>query len=243
MSGFALIGIYLRKGVLKVKRGLKYIFKSWRRFGSGWFAVFCLALAAVMGALPFIMHEPMGDEDYMFPKAFLFFAGLFVTCMGVVCGCRDLALNKLTRSTPIAKELYTRSAPMFVLICDVGVSLVMMCAYFIFLTIIGAEAAQFSDTLMSGAIICLPQLIFMPLCMSKPAGGLWAMYPSILPFIAVMLIGGNKFKLNGFGVPLPIAAAVFAGAVILGAVLVFWISAVSYKKSEVKVYSTEIVTR
>lgn len=226
-----------------MKRGLKYVFKSWRRLGSGWFAALCAVFAAVMGVLPFIMHEPMGDEDYMFPKAFLFFSGLFVTCMGVICGCRDLALNKLTRSMPIAKELYTRSAPLFVLICDVGVSAVLMCAYFIFLTMIGAETAQFSDTLMSGAIICLPQLIFMPLCMNKPAGGLLAMYPSVIPYIVISLIGGKRLGHEGFGMPLPIAAAVFAGAVLLGTVCAFWISAVSYKRSEVKVYNTEIVTR
>lgn len=215
-------------------RGLKYIFKSWWRFGSGGLTIGSVTIAAVMGVLPFIMHKPIGDEEYMFPNIFLFFAGVFVTCTGVIGGCRDLAFNKLARLFPIARELYTRSAPVFILICGVGVPAALMCAYFIFLTIIGAEAAQFSDTLIVGAIMCGALLIFMPLCVNKPAGGLLGMYPSVLPITAVMLLSGKETKMNGFGVPLPISAAVFAGAVMIGAIFAFWISAVNFGKSEVK---------
>lgn len=222
-----------------MKRGLTYIFKSWLRFPKGLIAGTAVIAAAFM-VLPFVMHEPLGEDDYMFPKIFLFMSGIFMTNMGILCGCRDLGANKLTPSMPIAKSMYTRSAPMFIVILGVGTPLVLLCAYFIFLGIIGAETVQFSDTLLMGAVVCGPLLIFMPLLARVPGGGLFGMYPSVLPVVLLMLFCGNEKKINGFGVPLPISAGIFAAVLVLGTVWAFWISAVKYKKSDVKVYAAMV---
>lgn len=203
--------------------------------------VVTVVIAVVIAVLPFVMHEPLGEDDYMFPKIFISVDGVFVTSMGILCGCRDFGANKLAPSMPIAKAMYTRSAPMFIVILGAGTSLVLLCAYFIFLGVIGAETVQFSDTLLMGAAVCGPLLIFMPLLARVPGGGLIGMYPSVLFVIVLMFVCGKEKKLYGFDVPLPISAGIFAAVLILGTVWAFWISAVNYRKCDAKVYNTEIV--
>lgn len=217
-----------------MKRGLTYIFKSWGRF-SAWALVLTVVIAAAFAVLPFVMHVPILDSEYLFPKIFLFFGSVFVTSLGVICGCRDLAGNKLLPSMPIAKALYTRAAPMFVVILSAGTSLVLLCAYFIFLGVKCAGIEQYSDTLLMGALVCGPLLFLMPLWVRVPAGGLLGMYPSVLPVVVLMLVCGSEKRRCGFDVPLPISAGIFAAVLVLGTVWAFWISAVKYKKDDVKV--------
>lgn len=221
-------------------RGLKYIFNSWKRM-SVFLTVFTAVLGAAFAVLPFVMHQPPGDEDYIFPKTFMFFASVFMTTMGMICGCRDLAMNKLVRSLPIAKELYTRAVPTFIVILSAGLTVVLTGAYFVFLSIIGAEAGQFSDTLIIGAVLCGSVLIFMPLFVHFAGGGLLGIYPPIMAVTGVMLFCGKEVQQNGFGIPLPVSAAVFAAVMILGSEWAFWISAVKFRRTDVKINNVNIM--
>lgn len=219
-------------------RGLKLLFKSWYKMPVFFWAV--VVFSAAGGTLPFFAHEVLGNEEYLFPKMFLFFPMILLTEIGLICGCRDIGGNRLMRSVPIAKELYTKAVPTFITTLIVGISAVMLTAYFIFLGIIGAEQGQFSDTLICGTIFCLPTLIISPLVVRIPGGGVLAVYAVFLPAIIVVLIGGDKVQASGFGIPLWAAAAIFAAAVIVGVGFAFWISAVRFKKSNVKIVQQQM---
>lgn len=214
-------------------KGLKFIFDSWKKMPFFfWFGiVFSLAFAV----LPFVFHNDTSAEEYMFPKMFIFFPAFFMTEMGLICGCRDIAANKLVRSFPIAKELYTKSVPALVLILTFGVSAVTVTAYFIFLGIIGADASQFADTLIIGAFIIAPELITSVLFSHIPGGGLFCVYAAAVPIVLIATIGGDTIMRKGFGVPVLSAAVIFAAVVAVSAVLMFVIAKWRYQKSNVKI--------
>lgn len=214
-------------------RGLKLLFNSWYKMKFLFWAM--LVLAVLIGIMPFFEHEALGSDDYLFPKMFLFFPIILLAEVGLICGCRDICANRLMRSVPIAKELYTRSVPVFITVMVVGSSAVMMTAYFIFLGVIGAEISQFSDTLICGALFCLPILILSPFAARVTAGGVIIVYALFLPAVAVVIIGGDKVQSSGFGLPLWAAAAIFAASLAVGTWFAFWISAVRYKKSNIKI--------
>lgn len=214
-------------------KGLKFLFDSWKKMPlCFWFGI---ALSLVMAALPFILHDETSAEEYMFPKMFIFFPAFFMTEMGLICGCRDIAANKLVRSFPIAKELYTKSVPTFIMILTIGVSAVTVTAYFIFLGIIGADASQFADTLLIGTFIIAPELIVSILFSNIPAGGVACVYVAAPPVVLISTIGGDTVMRTGFGVPLPAAVLISAAAVAASAVLMFIIARRRYLKSNVKI--------
>lgn len=219
-------------------RGLKLLFKSWYNLKAFFWIAIVLSLAG--GSLPFFMHEAFGTEDYIMPKMFIYFPMIMFTELGLICGCQSICANRLMRSVPIAKELYTRAVPTFIVILTVGVSAVFLIAYFIFLGAIGAEEQHFSDTLVCGVIFFLPMLIISPLAAKVPGGGLMSVYVMVLPAIIVILIGGDKVKETGFGLPLWASAAMFAGTLAVGIAAAYWISAVRYKKSNVKIVQQQM---
>lgn len=214
-------------------RGFMLLFNNWYR--SRLFFWGMTAVTVVVGLFPFFFHEALGSKEYLFPKMYLSFPMMLYAEVGLTYGCRDIGSNRLMRSLPIAKELYTRSLPMFITAMVVGVSAVMLTAYFIFLGAIGAEPAQFSDTLVCCAIFCLPVLILAPLGARVPAGGVIIVFFLYVPAIIVLLVGGDKVKSGGFGLPLRAAIAIFAAALAVGIWFAFWISAARYKKSNVKI--------
>lgn len=214
-------------------KGLKFLFDSWRKMP--FFFWFGIVFSIAFAVMPFIFHNDTAAEEYMFPKMFIFLPAFFMTEMGLICGCRDIAANKLVRSFPIAKELYTKSVPAFVMLLTLGVSAVTVTAYFIFLGIIGADAAQFADTLLIGAMIIAPELIVSVLFSHIPGGGLFCVYVAALPIVLVSTIGGDTVMRTGFGVSLPAAALIFAAAVIVSAVLMFVIAKWRYMTSTVKI--------
>lgn len=211
-------------------RGLKYIFK--RLIGFPMPVLILEAVAAVWVAiLPFAMHVEFGHEEYMMPKLFLFICCSFITSLGVTCGCRDLVMNKLVRSMPIAKELYTRSVPAFILILSIGSAAVLMSVYFLFLEFKGARQAEFSDTLIAGATVFFPMLLFTPLGVRVAGGGLIGLFSCFAPIITVMILCGRETRMYGFDLPIRIAAWIFGGVIVVGAVWVFTVSEIIYRES------------
>ncbi|MDE7362119.1 MAG: hypothetical protein K2N38_09325 [Oscillospiraceae bacterium] len=214
-------------------KGLKLLFDSWKKMS--FFFWFGIAFSLVLAVLPFFFNEEVTAEDYMFPKMFIFFPSFFMTEIGLICGCRDIAGNKLVRSFPIAKELYTKSVPMYITILTLGISAVSVIAYFIFLGIIGADAAQFADTLIIGAIVIAPELIVSGFFASIPGGGLFGVYVVALPIVLISTIGGNTVMRKGFGASVSTAAVIFAAAVTVSIVLMFIIARWRYKTSNIKI--------
>ena len=197
-----------------------------------WFGI---VISLAFAVLPFVFHEETSAEDYLFPKIFIFMPALFMVEMGLICGCRDIAANKLVRSFPIAKELYTKSVPVFVMILTLGVSAVTVTAYFIFLGITGAGAAQFADTLIIGALVITPELIVSGFLANIPGGGVLGVYVMALPIVLIATIGGNTVMRTGFGVSVLTAVLIFAVSVAVSAVLMFVIARWRYQKSNIKI--------
>lgn len=217
-------------------RGLRFMLNSWKRMPKG-LTIFVGVLTLAAEVLPFVFHEPLGEEDYMFPKIFLFFGMVIFVCMFAIASGGEMSMNKFVRSMPMAKELYTRSAPMFI-VMSVGVQTVIMGAYFVFLGIKGAEATQFSDTLILGAVVCGSMMLFMPVIFPVPMGGLIGLYATLVPIIMLALFADKSVKLNGFGAPLPLAVGIFVGVLILGTVWAFKISEAGFRKRRAVVYNS-----
>lgn len=196
--------------------------------------VFIITLAAVIGVMPFIMNEQLGSEDYIFSKLFIFFPAYLLAVVGIINVCGTVGGNKLARSMPIAKALYTRGVPVFCIIMSAGISCVTMSAYFVFLGVKGAEAAHFSDTLICGAVMCGCLLIYTPL-VADHIGGAVTSYMVLFPVAGFVFIIGDKGKAYGLGVPVLAAAAIFVGTVAVCAAWAFFISAVKFKRTNVKI--------
>lgn len=214
-------------------KGLKFLFQSWRKMPV--FFWIGIVFSLVMFVLPFIFNEEFLTEDYMFPKMFIFFPSFFMTELGLICGCRDIAANKLVRSFPIAKDLYTRSVPAFVMILTLGVSAVTVTVYFIFLGIMGADATQFADTLIIGAIVIAPELIVSAFFANIPGGGVFGVYVVALPIVLIATVGNETVMRTGFGVSVLTAVLIFAVSVAASAVLMFVIAGWRYQKSNIKI--------
>lgn len=214
-------------------RGLKILFKSW--LGMRFFFWFSIVLTVGSMMFVFIFNEAPGADDYLPQKLFVGFPSLICTELGLICGCRNLPANKLVRSMPIAKELYSKAVPTFIVILTLGVSAVMITPYFIFLGVIGAEECQFSDTLVCMLFFVIPMLIISPFVARIAGGGVLVVYAVIIPILALVLIGGKTVQANGFGLPIGAAAALLAGAVAAGTVFAYWISALLFKRSNVKI--------
>lgn len=224
-----------------MKRGLKILFKSW--LGMRFFFWFSIVLTAGSMVLVFFFNEAPGAEDYLFQKLFVGFPPLLCTELGLICGCRNLPANKLVRSMPIAKELYSISVPTFIVILTLGVSAVMITPYFIFLGIIGAEESQFADTLICMLFFVIPMLIVSPFVARIAGGGMLVVYAAIIPIVALVLIGGDQVQQNGFGLPIGSAAAILIGTVAVGTAFAYWISLVLFKKSNVKINNAVYVEK
>lgn len=224
-------------------RGLKLLFREWRSFPIA-LHIFCGLCVVGLTLIPFFMHEPLGSEDYIICKMFLFGMPFFMATLGSICtSFRLLCGNKLIRSVPISKQLYTRSVPAFILILTVGLSCVMLAAYFIFLKSIGAETTQYADALICGAIINLPPLIIMPLVADVPNGGAMLIWLCYLPIVGILKFFGQKISENGFGLSLPVSIAVFLVTAIFGAVWGFGISDVKFKNANVKLVQNNLLQK
>lgn len=214
--------------------GIKYIFNSLKRkrvimlIGS----LFGIAVSV----FPFVFHEELDSEDYIYPKAFLAFAAWFFVTLTVTAGCRDLSHNKLVPSLPIARELYTKSMPAFISVVSAVITAVFVGAYFLFLGIIGAESVQFADTLIIFGTVCGTFLLGSPIIMRFPLNGIAMLYISVIPVSAVIILTGAKS--SGFGLPIWIGAAIFTGALIAGTVWTFILSKILYRRRSIKVRFT-----
>lgn len=214
-------------------KGLKFLFASWKKMPV--FFWLGLGMSAVFLVLPFVMHETLGSEDYLYPKIFLFFPSFFMAEIGLICGCRDIAANKLVRSFPIARELYTKAVPTFILILTLGISIVVMLAYFVFLGIIGAEERQFADTLIIATLIIVPELIAPPFFTTTPGGGAIMIYFVMAPIVVVSMIGAHTTMHMGFDLPLWAAALIFTVSAAVSVMLLYRIAAWRYIKSNIKI--------
>ncbi|MCM1300040.1 MAG: hypothetical protein NC228_10800, partial [[Eubacterium] siraeum] len=204
-----------------------------------WVSALLILIALAMTVLPFIAHEPIGEDDYMSPKIFIFFPSIVSAIPILTALSSDLSGNKFARSMPISRVLYTRSLPAAVSAVTAGLSTLVMLAYFVFLAAIDAELSQFSDTLIIGSAACAGMLLAAPTLMKIPAGGLLMIYAAGLPIGALMLLTDSEKKITGFGVPLYLSVIIYVLAVAGGTAWAFYISSRDYRRNDVLLYPSQ----
>lgn len=212
--------------------GLKYLLNSLKMQKLAWISA---AAFAAFSALPYVLSEPFGSDEYLYPKMALFFVPASLECIVMVLLSLELNGNKAVRALPISRELFTRSLPILQIIMCYGLPLVLMGGYMLFLGAHGCGVREFSDTLIIGAVICFLTLLVSTLFENVQLGGLSVVYLVVLPVIGASELLPQKLKSEGFNIPLGAAISAFALSAVLSSAFCFWQSKVKFTKSNVRI--------
>lgn len=191
----------------------------------------------VLTAISFIFNEPLGSEDYLMPKLFLLYPGLFMSIIIIVLMYGELGANKLIRSMPIAKRLFTRALPLLISAMIIGLQAAVIIAYMIFLAVTGQGVSHFSDTLVVGSVYCFGAAVFAPFTVGNSLSGGGKVMGALLiyifmPFLMIITLGDEVLSTGGFGVALPVAAVMFIGVAALGTYWIFYICSKNYRSEK-----------
>ena len=221
--------------------GLKFLFTRWARYK--WIIALTAALFAGTVFLCCCAVEMPGNEEYLLSVAFLPVAYYIVPMMGATICFANIIGNKLMLSSPIAKELYTVSVPMFIMILTLGSMAVADGAYFIVLAAKGAAAEYYSDTFIFMAICGGLDILALSLLSRVMLGGVIMLYVNLLPYIGFILILDEDIKRNGFGLPLQVSVLIFAGVISAVSIASFMINKAYFRKLNFKQPATVYAAR
>lgn len=213
-------------------RGLKFLFTRWARYK--WSIALTAALFAGTVVLCCCAAEMPGSEEYIMSGAFLPVAYCVAPMMGAIICFANITGNKLMLSSPIAKELYTVSVPLFIIIMTLGSMAVADGAYFIALAARGAGTECYSDALVFMAVGGGLDILTLSLFSRVQLGGMITLYVNMLPYIGFIMTLSGHVKRYGFGLPLWASALIFAGAVASASVLSFIINGAYYRRLNFK---------
>lgn len=199
-----------------------------------WVMALLLLFTAASALLPYLAHEHIGNEDYLFPKVFLFFPAMLLIEIMMILFIGNFTANKFVRSMPIARQLYTRTLPAFLTFFSLGLPIVLTGAYFVFLTNIHVRIGQFSDTLIIAAIICGSMLFLAPVLSDNPAGGVIMIYTSSIPVVVVLVFADSMTKRFGFNIPMYLSVIIFISVAVLGTAWGFYYCSRRYRKNDGK---------
>ncbi|MDE7192691.1 MAG: hypothetical protein K2O14_01865 [Oscillospiraceae bacterium] len=222
-------------------KGLEYLFKSW--FRRKWSVIITAALFVGLLVICCVGTNELSSEDYLMPMAFLPLVPYCVLVIAMSVAFISINGCRLIRSSPIAKELYTRSVPMFIIGLTLGSMAVAVGVFFTFITIWGASAAFFSDALIFMAIGCGVNIIGYSLLSRVMFGGIFGVYLTMFPYIGFILALSSDIKHNGFGLPVWASALIFAGAVIVSSAVSFIVCGVLFRKLNFKTPATAYTTK
>lgn len=179
----------------------------------------------------------LGSEDYLMPMAFLPIVPYCVLVMATTVGFVSINGCRLIRSSPIAKELYTRSVPLFIIGLTLGSLVIAVGVFFVVVMAHGASAAFFSDTLIFMGIGSGINIISYSLLSRMMFGGVIGVYLTF-PYVGMILMLSDDIKHNGFGLPVWVSALIFAGALIVSSVISFIVCGIYFRKLNFKMPAT-----
>lgn len=222
-------------------RGLKFLFTRWASYK------WSIALTAVLFAGVVIISccagEKLGSEDYLMSAAFLPVAYCTVPMMGTIICFANITGNKLMLSSPIARELYTVSVPLFIIVLTLGSMIVANGAYFIVLTSQGAAAEYYSDAFVFTAIGGGLDILTFSLFSRVMLGGMATLYVNMLPYIGFILVLSEDTKRRGFGLSLPASILIFFGVIAVVSAASFAINWAYFKRLNFKQPATAYAAR
>ncbi|MDE6030515.1 MAG: hypothetical protein K2G32_02725, partial [Oscillospiraceae bacterium] len=221
-------------------RGLEYLFKSWLRWK--WCVFITAAMFVGLLVVCCVGWEELGSEDYLMPMAFLPIVPYCVLVMATTVGFVSINGCRLIRSSPIAKELYTRSVPLFIIGLTLGSLVIAVGVFFVVVIAHGASAAYFSDTLIFMGIGSGINIISYSLLSRMMFGGVFGVYLTF-PYVGMILVLSEDIKRNGFGLPVWVSALIFAGALIVSSVISFIVCGIYFRKLNFKTPATAYATK
>ncbi len=217
-------------------RGLEYLFKSWLR--CKWCVFITVVLFVGLLVVCCVGREELGSEDYLMSMAFLPIVPYCVLVMATTVGFVSINGCRLIRSSPIAKELYTRSVPMFIIGLTLGSLVIAVGVFFVVVMAHGGSAAYLSDALIFMAIGSGMNIIGYSLLSRMMFGGIIGVYVTMFPYVGIILMLGEDIKHNGFGLPVWVSALIFAGAVIVSSAISFIVCGIYFRKLNFKTPAT-----
>ncbi len=213
-------------------RGLKFLFKGWVRWK--WSIVLTAVLFVGVLVLCCCAKEKLGHKEYLMAAAFLPVAYCTVLIMGTIISFSNITGNKLMLSSPIAKELYTVSVPLFIIILTLGSMIAANGTYFIVLAAQGASAEYYSDAFVFMAIGGGLNILTTSLFSRVMFGGMLGLYVHLMPYMGFILTLNEHTKRFGFGLPLQVSVLIFAGVIAAATAASFVINRAFFRKLNFK---------
>lgn len=221
-------------------RGLKFLFKNWAKWK--WSIALTAVLFVGVVVCSCCFGEKLGHEEYLMSAAFLPVAYCTVLMMGTIVSFANITGNKLMLSSPIAKELYTVSVPLFIIVLTLGSMIAANGAYFIVLAVEDATVEYYSDAFVFMAIGGGMDILVFSLFTRVQLGGMLGLYVNLMPYIGFILIL-DEAKSCGFGLPLWTSVLIFAGSVAAASVISFIVNKAFYKRLNFKMPATAYAMR
>lgn len=213
-------------------RSLKYLFiRGFRPVR----LIISAAVTVAMLVLVMVFHENASSEDYLISKLCLNFGGILSVMIIEIFLCAELTGNRLLRSAPISKEMRTFGIPMFSTLLGLGVSLVSIVPYSVFIAVSGHPASHLSDTLLVSAALLFLYIVMGTIAMNIRYGMILLIY-FYFPFGTLWFFISDEQWNNGFGVELPLSVLIFVGTLIVSVAIAFAVSHIFYKKMDFKAY-------
>lgn len=222
-----------------MKKAMKFLI-SRCFFGekSRWFALGGLLLYVAMIVLLMFLNEPCGSEDYLMCKMVLCIGVDILPMVIAIFLCSDITGNRLLRSSPIAKTLFTGAVPIFFTLL-IGVMMVVAnLSLNIAWKVLGTlTPGQTADTLIITGAFAAFYIICLSLFSVLRYGMVLCTYSLIIPSFSGMIFATNDALAFGFGLTVPAAAAIFCGAILLAMAVSMLICNLAYRKFNFKPYS------
>lgn len=223
-------------------KGLKYLFK---RSFDRWVItlVYAVVTVGLLAAAIFAHVEPDG-EDYLICKSMMNNGAYLYIMLCTIYLNVDLIGGRCMRACSIARELYTKTVPLFGVISSAVTIAVPLAVYSGFILIMGRDLCNVSDAMIASAFFAFLTIVMFPFAVMLRYGMVVSTYCYAIPVFLPVLIGviaPNEVARHGFGLPVWAAAPIFLGAFAVSAAIAFVSARLLYEKGNFKpAYQSQI---
>lgn len=193
----------------------------------------CVMLLLGVGAA-FVPFDGKGSDEYLLGAMICGYIPLFVCCLAFMLVSADVSGNRLMRSCPAAKALYTRGLTgVCTLLCAVCAALALGARAAV-TAVSGGDMSALSD-LMLEISLSFVLAAFVPMISMIRYGMIALIYMPMFEMLNAMFLSKNIME-NGFGAPLWAAALIMAGSIAVSTALSRLLGALVYSKMNFKPY-------
>ena len=196
--------------------------------------IFMSALLLFGAAFAFIPFDEMGGEDYLIGPLMSGYMPLFGCCIAFMFLSADISGNRLMRSCPAAKALYTRGLTGICTAFGTASAAILLGARAAVLAVSGGNMNVLSDVMISlSAAFVL--MAFIPVISMLRYGMLALIYLPMWNMLSILFITKDTIR-NGFGAPMWAAALIMAGGFAASIALSRVTCGLAYAKMNFKPY-------